>query len=55
MAKTGPMGLSFAGWVGTILFIVLAYDILTNWQGSVAIENSTFSGSTTLIKALEGR
>lgn len=51
----GALGLSFAGWVGTILFVVLAYDILTNWQGATAIENSTFSGSTTLVKALEGR
>lgn len=54
-ASKGPLGLSFGGWVGTILFIVLAYDILTNWQGATAIENSTFSGGTTLVKALEGR
>ena len=55
MAKSGPMGLSFAGWVGTILFIVLAYDILTNWQAATSIENSTFSGSVNLIKSLEGK
>lgn len=57
MAQGGRamLGLSFAGWIGTILFIVLAYDILTNWQGAVAIENSSFSGGTTMIKALEGR
>jgi len=51
----GMLGLSFAGWIGTVLFIVLAYDILTNWQGAVAIENASFSGGVSGIKALEGR
>ncbi len=54
MAKNA-FGLSFAGWIGTILFVVLAYDILTNWQGATAIEGGAFTGGTTLIKALEGR
>lgn len=46
------------GWVGiigTILFIVLAYDILRNWQGAVAIENSSLGGGVGVIKALQGR
>lgn len=49
------MGLSFAGILGTVLFIILAYDILTNWQGAVAVEGTTFSGGTNMIKALQGR
>lgn len=55
MAKSGMLGLSFAGWIGTILFIVLAYDILTNWQGAVAIENSSMTGGVAMVKALQGR
>lgn len=46
------------GWVGiigTILFIVLAYDVLKNWQGATSIENSSFSGGVNVIKALQGR
>jgi hypothetical protein len=46
------------GWVGiigTILFIVLAYDILKNFQGATAIENSSFTGGVNTIKALQGR
>ena len=49
------LGLSFAGTIGLILFIVLAYDILKNWQGAVGIENSTFSGGVNVLKVLEGR
>lgn len=45
----------WVGIVGTILFIVLAYNILRNWQGAVAVENSSFTGGTNLIKALQGR
>jgi len=46
------------GWVGiigTILFVVLAYNILRNYQGAVAVTNSGFSGSVNMIKALQGR
>jgi hypothetical protein len=46
------------GWVGLIgagLFIILAYNILRNWQGAVAIENSSLSGGAQLVKALQGR
>lgn len=56
MAKSGGfLGLSFAGYLGTALFIVLAYDIMKNWQGGVAIENASFSGAVNVFKALEGR
>ena len=54
-SSSGPMGLSFAGVLGTILFIVLAYDLITKWQGATAIESTTFSGGTSMIKALQGR
>ncbi len=46
------------GWVGiigTILFIVLVYDLVRNFQGAVAIENSSFTGGIGAIKALQGR
>jgi hypothetical protein len=46
------------GWPGIIalvLFVVLAYDVLKNWQGATSIENSTLSGGTNMIKALQGR
>jgi hypothetical protein len=46
------------GWVGiigTILFIVLAYNILKNYQGAVAITNSSLTGGANVIKALQGR
>jgi hypothetical protein len=46
------------GWVGiigTILFIVLAYNILRNYQGAVAITNASLTGGTGVIKALQGR
>lgn len=46
---------SFAGWLGLILFVVLAYDVLKAWQGSVAIENATFKGGIGVIHALEGK
>jgi len=49
------LGLSFAGWLGTILFIVLVYDIIKNYQGSTAVENATFKGGVGLIHALEGK
>lgn len=49
------LGLSFAGWLGTMLFIILIYDIVKNWQGSVAVENATFAGGSTIFKTLEGR
>ena len=55
MTKSGFLGLSFAGWMGTILFIILAYDILDHWQGAVAIEGTTGSTGIGLIKALQGR
>lgn len=45
-------------WVSIIAFIlliVLAYNILRNWQGAVAITNSTFTGGANTIKALQGR
>lgn len=54
-SSSGFLGLSFAGLLGTVLFIVLAYDVITNWQGATAVENSTFSGGTSMIKALQGR
>jgi len=46
------------GWVGiigTILFVVLVYNFLKNFQGAVAIENSSFTGGVNAIKALQGR
>ena len=46
------------GWVGilgTVLFIVLVYDIVKNWQGATSIENSSFTGGVNVIKALQGR
>lgn len=49
------LGLKFTEWIGTILFIVLVYDIVTNWQGAVAIENSGWSAGVTMIHALEGQ
>lgn len=49
------LGLSFAGWLGTMLFIVLIYDILKNYQGAVAVENATFSGGSGIFRTLEGR
>ena len=45
----------WVGIVGTILFIILAYNVLRNYQGAVAITNSSLTGGTNLIKALQGR
>lgn len=47
--------LSVAGIIGFILAIVLVYDILQNYKGAVAIENSSASGSVSILKVLEGR
>ena len=38
----------------TVLFIVLAYDVLTYWQQSVAIENAGWNAATYLTYTLEG-
>lgn len=54
-SKSGPLGLSFTGLLGTVLFVILAYDIINKWQGAQAIEGTTFSGGTSMIKALQGR
>jgi hypothetical protein len=46
------------GWVGiagTILFVVFAYNIFKNYQGAVAVENSSLTGGIGIIKALQGR
>ena len=46
------------GWVGIIgamLFIVLAYNVLRNWQGATSLTNSAFTGGVNTIKALQGR
>jgi hypothetical protein len=45
----------WVGIVGTILFIVFAYNILKNFQGAVAVENSSLTGGIGIIKALQGR
>lgn len=48
-------GDGWVGIVGLILFVVLAYDILKQWNGSVGILNAGFTGSVNTIKALQGR
>jgi hypothetical protein len=45
----------WVGIVGTILFIIFAYNILRNWQGATSIENSSLTGGVNVIKALQGR
>ncbi|MCL6443353.1 MAG: hypothetical protein K6T83_07845 [Alicyclobacillus sp.] len=43
------------GVIGAMLLLVLIYLVLTHWAGTQALLQSTFSGSTSLFKTLQGR
>lgn len=46
------------GWPGIValvLFVILMYNVLKNWQGGTSLVNAGFTGGVNMTRALEGR
>ncbi len=43
------------GVIGAMLLLVFIYLILKNWQGTTSLLGTTFTGSNSLFKTLQGR